>query len=153
MNTTTANTHRAAFKRVSETEWINTKCYCPLMGLREKAYLGPPSHRKNGLKRLWYETTPKRNICACFVAWGSSAFDISSRPPQARIPHTAAASGALRLVPNPHFCHQFNCKLMILQKLFQNPRMPFCAVCTLIRNLNEIFNLYEICFKIHCFFL
>lgn len=73
-------------------------------------------------------------------AFWSGGLQPSSSPLQVRRFHTAAASGALRTAPNAHFCHQFNCKLMTLQKFFENPKVPFCAECMLICNLNEILN-------------
>lgn len=153
MNGTVADTHWAVFKHVSETEWINTKHYWPPRGSRVKVYLGPPNHKNNSLKKKSYKTTTKRNIYACFLAWGPSAFGVSSSPPQARRFHTAAASGALRTAPNAHFCHQFNCKLMALQKFFENPKVPFCAECMLICNLNEILNFTWNMLKKRFFFL
>lgn len=51
MNGTMADTQRAAFKHISETDWMNTKCYCPPMGSRVKPCPDLPSHKKNGFKK------------------------------------------------------------------------------------------------------
>lgn len=52
MNSAGGGRPPGSIQTCQQTEQINTKLFCPPTGSRLKAYLVPPSHRKNGLNKL-----------------------------------------------------------------------------------------------------